>query len=94
MWLNLQTLVTLVKNLAMSPRIVTRTFSVHHCKKTGHPPERCYLKDKDKKTNNNSNNNNQRNKGKINLVEDSNNSDKEDSIDLVYIYDSDDDEIL
>lgn len=63
----------------------------HHCKKTGHPPERCYFKDKDKKTNSSSSS---RNKGKINLVEDSNNSDEEDSINVVDIYDSDDDDIL
>ena len=53
----------------------------NHCNKTGHPPERCYFKDKkasytDKKASGN-NNNKQRNKGKINLVEECNDSDED-----------------
>ena len=69
----------------------------HHCKKTGHPPERCYFKDKDKKTDkasSSSSKQQQRNKGKINLVEDKENSEDEDAINMVEFNDSDEDEIL
>lgn len=61
----------------------------HHCKKTGHPPERCYFKDKKTDKASSSSSSSRRSKGKVNLVEDTEEDKDEDSINTVGYYDSD-----